>query len=151
MTKMIKTKIQAIKTGKIFQPEARDILTKKYSKDVNLINSKIADEKIVILSPDDTYLFYLTDKENLMMDNSQITILTQKDMDFSLKDVYKSCPKKIVTDCQLMGKCERSNPVVIGFFSIQPLLLNKIKQKCNLDYRPVECTDQLCISEANKN
>ena len=151
ITEMIQAKVNRLLTGNVFSPELPHILQDRYPTEPKLIKKHLPEKKIVILSADDTYLFYLTDKENLMMDNSQITILTQKDMDFSLKDVYKSCPKKIVTDCQLMGKCERSNPVVIGFFSIQPLLLNKIEQKCNLDYRPVECTDQLCISEANKN
>ena len=149
MTKMIKTKIQAIKTGKIFQPEARDILTKKYSKDVNLINSKIADEKIVILSPDDTYLFYLSGKKNLLNDNSQITILTQKDIDTSLREVFARCPKKIAIDCKIAGSCSNSDPFTIAFFNIQPLLLDRIQAACKVKYKVDICSDHICIAKTD--
>ncbi|MBI4009311.1 hypothetical protein HY357_03690 [Candidatus Roizmanbacteria bacterium] len=147
ITEMIQEKIRRFTGGNIFKPELDEILKQRYPTEIALIKKSIPEKQIVILSADDTYLFYLSGKENLMMDNSQITILTNKDIDFSLQNVFKACPKKIVVDCQFMNKCDRSNPFVIGFFNIQPQLLNRIQEVCKFQYRPVECTSQLCIAQ----
>ena len=108
------------------------------------------ENKIVILSSDDTYLFYLTGKENYMYDNTQFTILTDKDMNYSLKDVYKACPKKIVADCTLFNKCQNSRPfTAIAGFNIQPQLLTHIEKECKIKYSPQICTEKLCIAYQN--
>ncbi|MBI2641192.1 hypothetical protein HYW87_01185 [Candidatus Roizmanbacteria bacterium] len=136
MTKIVKAKINRFKTGNIFIPEWFPFLQKKYQKEVGLIKEYLPEKEILILSPDDTYLFYLTGKENIINDNSQITILTQKDLDFSLARFYKTCPRRVVADCTLFKKCESSKPFTeIAFFSIQPILLNRIQEMCKVAYR----------------
>ncbi len=147
MTEMVKTKLQNLAKGNIFTPEFINVLQTKYKKEIPLINSNISDRKIVILSPDDTYLFYLTGKDNLLDANSEVTVLTKNDMDAALKNLYSQCPKKIVVDCTLMGKCQNSQTFVKAFFSIQQRLLNQIESVCRVNYQPKICTDKLCIAE----
>lgn len=147
MAKMILTKIKKYQEGNIFTPEAKTILEKKYKEEVNLINTNLPQKKILILSSDDTYLFYLTKKENLMNDNSQYTILTENDLEKSLKFTTSSCPQKIAGDCRLFKKCTVNNPFTeIVSFSIQPLLLGKIENTCGVKYQADQCTNQLCIA-----
>lgn len=148
LAELIREKIKRVAAGNIFKPELMGILNKKYPMEASLINQNLTEKQILILSPDDTYLYFLTGKENLMMDNSQVTILTEKDLSFSLQKVFKKCPKKIVADCGLMNKCKKSDPFTVDFFSIQPLLLQRIQTACKLKYEPVVCTNQICIAEA---
>lgn len=147
MTKIVQEKIKLYQKGNIFVPETESIFKQKYKSEIDLIKNNITDNKILILSDDDTYLFYLTEKRNLLYDNSQITILTEKDIDTSLKDAYATCPQKIVADCRLFGKCDWSNPATITNFYIQPYLLEKILTVCHTTYEPTICTNQLCIAE----
>ncbi len=148
MTKMIKQKIDKFHEGAIFTPEWPKIIGEKYEKEIKLVRENISEDKIVILSPDDTYLFYLFNKKNLLYDNSQITILTKKDLDISLKDVFKACPDKIVADCALFNKCAISDPyTIIAYFSIQPILLERIQDVCGA-YQPIDCIGQLCIARS---
>jgi len=150
MTLMIENKIKSIESGNIFTSASKKELDTKYKIDVLMIKKQIKDRQIVILSPDDTYLFYLTDKKNMMYDNSQFTILTNEDMDKSLSVVYKKCPSRIVADCTLFKKCEPKPFTSIPSFPIQPLLLKRIQDRCNTIYTAVECTSQLCIAEGIK-
>lgn len=151
MAEMIKEKIKRFNAGSIFTPEWTTQLPKKYNKEISLIKNNITEEQIVILSPDDTYLFYLTGKKNLLKDNSQITILTKKDMDASLSEVYQTCPERIVVDCTLFKQCVDSKPFSqVAFFSIQPILLDSIQKNCNVSYQPAVCTEQLCIAKSEK-
>ena len=93
---------------------------------------------------------YLTGKENYMYDNTQGTSRTDKDMNYSLKDVYKACPKKIVADCTLFNKCQNSRPfTAIAGFNIQPQLLTHIEKECKIKYSPQICTEKLCIAYQN--
>ncbi len=147
MTKTFITKFKYLEKGYGFSPAWAQMLEAKYKQDIALISKEMPDKKIVILSPDDTYLFYLTGKENLMDDNSQFTILTQKDISTSLKNVYEACPAKIVVDCTIYKKCQDSKPFTqIAGFSIQPVLLQDIQTKCNVSYKPDKCTNNLCIA-----
>jgi len=147
MAIIIKEKIENLQARTIFTPMWISKLDEKYSEEVDMIKSQVLDDKIVILSADDTYLHYLTGKQNLLYDNSQFTILTQDDIDNSMRDVYKICPQKIVGDCTLFGKCLKSNTFTETFFNIQPILLDSIQQKCQTKYVPLMCTKHLCIAQ----
>lgn len=150
MTLMVKEKIQRFNSGHIFEPEWLRIIANKYSKEKEMIQREIPDDKIVILSHDDTYLFYYLNKNSLIHDNPHFTILTEKGMNSSLVDVFKSCPHKIVGDCTLFGKCSQ-NETFVGFamITIEPLLLSKIQDGCRVTYAPTTCTSQLCIAESH--
>lgn len=150
LTKMILTKLQRLTSVKLFQPEIYNMLSTKYAMDTQLIKQNLPDKKILILSDDDTYLFYLTGKENYLFDNSAETILTQDDLNHSLSAFFKKCPQKIVEDCNLAGFCNHSYPYTITYFNIQPVILDKIESRCRVKYEPIKCSDHLCISQAKQ-
>src|SRR3989338_5622147 len=150
ITNLLKKKYYEYTIGYALSPVWIYQLKSQYKNEVKMIREELPEREIVILSPDDTYLFYLTQKENMINDNSQFTILTQKDIERSLEKVFKVCPKKIVAECSLFGKCQTREPpsfVSIAGFQIQPLLLQQVQERCNLNYRPIKCTKQLCIAE----
>lgn len=147
---MILKKINRFARGGLFEPENRRKFREKYSQEIPLIRSHMVNKKIVILSDDDTYLYMLSDKENLMNFNPQTLNFKIADFDQSLTDVYKVCPEKIVGDCRLFGKCITSSPIVETNLFIQPLMLERIQKKCDVLYRATFCTKHLCIAENSK-
>ena len=146
MTEMIIVKLKRLTAGNIFKSEMKNILTKRYSKETQLIINNLKDDKIAILSNDDTYLFYLTGKKNLLDANPQVSIDTQSDLDHAFENFARHCPDKIAADCVVFGRCSQS----VGFdqsgFFPQSIFLNEIQKKCAVKYEPVQCTNQLCIA-----
>jgi len=148
MTKLFIGKISGYHQKNIFSVETKQILTNKYKKEIEMIKLDFPQEKILLLSDDDIYLFYLTGKQSYLMDDPQVTILTQQDIDYSTKEATSSCPKKMVGDCRLFDKCPYSNPYVQLYAYIQPYIKQHIETACQIKYKPVKCTDQLCIAQA---
>lgn len=148
ITKNIVDRLRRIRSGNIFKPEFYEILKQKYGNDLKLIKS-LKDEKIIILSDDDTYLFYLSNKKNLLDDNSQATVLTYQDIDRSTQNAVRACPKKIIADCALVKSCQNSDPLTITYFAVQPLILQKIETSCRKKYKPTICADHLCILQTD--
>lgn len=142
-------KYERFKEGKIFSLEMDQIVEEKYSQDARLIRQNLKDDAIIIVSTDDTYLFYLTGKKNRLNINPAIFINTKNEMDISLKNIdpNSSCPKKIAVDCQVYKKCPPYNSITRGWPNILPILLNSIETKCQLKYVPITCTDKLCIAQ----
>lgn len=145
ITRMFKEKIQRLRSGNIFIPEAKRILEQKYQKEVEMIK-KIPQKQVVILSDDDTYLLYMTGKESFIDYNPQIVNIAESDLDLSLRRVIDSCPKTIVGDCRLFGKCSSSDPYSLSYLFIQPILLQKIQQACQNTYEATTCTEHLCVA-----
>lgn len=123
-------------------------LRNKYSSEKELIDKYLQDDKVAILHADDTYLLYMTDKQNLLLINPQTSIVSQSDLTFALQDVYRVCPQKIAVDCRFVGKCSE-NWTFAGITSfIQPYLLDALQKNCHTLYQPTVCTNQLCIAES---
>lgn len=137
----IKQQLDRLSLKDIFIPDIKDVLA-KYEDEVSLINNYIPEKNIVIIFVEDTYLFYLTNKNNLMNMNPQNMISTQEDSDFGLSNVFKICPKRIAVECNLFNRCD--SPQSID--QVQRLKL--IETKCEIKYYPLICTYQLCIGEA---
>lgn len=148
MTKLFLGKITGYQQKNIFSFETKQILVNKYKKEIEMIKHNFPEEKILLLSDDDIYIFYLTNKQSYLMDDPEITILTQQDVNYSTKEVTSICPKKMVGDCRLFAKCSYSNPYVQIYAYIQPYLMQRIESICKIKYKPINCTDQLCIAQA---
>lgn len=148
LTKTIKEKISRIGQGDIFKPESENLLKTKYKDDVAMINRDIPDKKIVILSDDDTYILYLTGKQNLLNYNPQVINIAKDDFQYSLKDVFLKCPKKIAADCKVFNKCSQNSPFSDPFFDPTTIYLNEIQNSCHLIYYATNCTANLCIGLA---
>jgi len=111
----------------------------------------LKDDKVAILHSDDTYLLYMTNKQNLLLTNPQTAIVSRDDLLFALQDVYSACPQKIAVDCRFVGKCTE-NWTFSGITNfIQPYLLTAVEEKCHTLYQPTICTNQLCIAEGTNN
>ena len=143
LTEMILTKINLLKKGDVFKSEVNEIIKIKYKEEINLIKNNLPDETL-ILSADDTYLFNATGKKNLLDANPIMGIDVEEDIDFALKNTIKNCPKKIAVDCSYIGKCPSYTPFVVVTFNLN-LILNKLESGCKIKYKPVQCTDKLCI------
>ena len=140
-----------IVTGNILQTELDAYLKKKYSFEKELINKYLKDDKVAILHPDDTYLLYMTNKQNLLLTNPQTSIVSRDDLMFALQEVYRVCPQKIAVDCRFVGKCSE-NWTFAGITNfIQPYLLDALQKNCHTIYKPTVCTNQLCIAESINN
>lgn len=144
----IELKIYRLKKGNVFKPEMEEILQNKYSKEVKMVKDMIPYGKIIIISGDDTYLLYLTGKEDLLDDNPIVNILTKKDLESATENAVKICPKRIVTECRLFNNCGQTELFSKAFYVWQPIILAEIQNRCRLQYKPIRCTDQLCIVEA---
>lgn len=130
--------------------QIEEAVKKTYLKEAEFINRNIKNDGAVILSPDDTYLFYLTKKKNLLNANPAVgAILLKSDMSPVLKNLSGSCPEKIVVDCSHFDKC----PDYKTFITREPVLiqsvLNEIEKKCAFIYRPTLCSQKFCIAEKN--
>jgi hypothetical protein len=149
---LIINKFNNLKSKNFLKSGFNEALNKKYNEEISLINQNIKDHKILIIYNDDTYLFYLLNKENLLHVNPMITITTESELDFAAYEASKTCPKKIVVDCYLERKClphfnTMINPVLFTVSAGQ-LLLTKIETDCNIKYQPIICTNNLCIAQA---
>lgn len=145
LIEMVSTNIAALSRGNIFTPEMNELLQNKYRTDIKFINQNMREDKIAIFSTDDTFLFYLTGKKNLLDVNPQFGIDSKRDMDFALKTIIKNCPQKIVVDCYVVGKCASSSTFGGTFFNTH-FVLAELEKQCNTIYKPLKCTTQLCIA-----
>lgn len=145
----------------LFEPEMKQITQKYYQDDAFLINKYLDEKEIVILSPDDAYLFYLTKKKNLLDINPQVSIVTKEELNFALKTVFYKCPKNLVADCRIFKQC--TDYYTLNTMHFPSLAenefeknylterLNLIEKKCFLNYLPKLCSKHLCILEAQTN
>lgn len=149
LTDYLKFKKESILKADMFKSEMLEKLENMYRKEIKLIKKHLKEEEILILSLDDTYLFYLSGKKNLLYDNPQSGIITQSGLNKALVKVIVTCPNKIVADCLYFNRC--SSHYTINYYSgqIQPLLLKEIEKKCKKIYEPTICTGQLCIAESS--
>lgn len=148
--KLINEKIKKLRQGNALKPELLELLEQKYEEEIILIKQNIPENKTLIISGDDTYLYYLVNKSSLIFDNSLEGILTQKDLDHSLSGINKSCPKIIAGECKLFKNCPEPELFSKGAFFIQPLILSKLESTCQVKYVPTHCTDQFCIAESKR-
>jgi len=146
VARLIKYKLRGYQQGQIFNSQINELLNKQYKQEIKLINNNFkADSQIIILSSDDTYLFYLTEKNNLLDINPISGVISKDDLNFALKRAIKMCPRKIVVDCRAFAKC--SDYKTLNHAQINPqLFIDRISTNCRLNYRPVECTKKLCIA-----
>ncbi|MBI4009305.1 hypothetical protein HY357_03660 [Candidatus Roizmanbacteria bacterium] len=148
LTEMIIVKLKRLTGGQIFQPELDEILYKKFNQDLELIRNNLPEDKITIIDNDDTYLFYLTGKKNLLNADPQIGIDTKEDLQHATQNFTKDCPKKIAVDCAVYNRCSQSLGFNQSGYFISSIILSEIEKKCAITYRPIECTNQLCIATA---
>ena len=147
IAEQMENRLARLAKGDIFKTELNSYLDSKYGVERNLIKKSFKEDKILILHPDETYLFYMTNKNSLLLTNPQISINTQNEAAFALQNVLKDCPQKIAVDCRVLGKCSE-NWYFTGIYTlIQPYLLQRIEDACKAKYYPTFCTQQLCIAE----
>lgn len=143
---------------KPFEPEMISVI-QKYKPETTLINKYLKEKTVLLISPDDTYLFYLLNKTNLIDALPQQILFFEDEQNFALKNAVKLCPKKIAVDCRILGRCENfitlnsaHYPAVQQFDFEKGIMvsqLNYIQSKCRLKYVPTICTQRLCIAQAN--
>ena len=150
LVQSFKIRMQRFRSGNILKPEMDEILRKKYEIEIGLIKRELPEKNVLIISGDDTYLLYLTDKNTLLTDNSLVNILTKKDLEKSTAKAKKICPQKIAGECRLFKSCLDSKLFSKAFYAWQPLVLKEIENSCNIKYVQKSCTSQLCIAEAEK-
>ena len=135
----------------LFDTEIEDCLRQKYEKDVEFIKKRISDEEIVILSPDETYLFYLTGKKNMLQVNPQASIYTKEDLDFALQKATWRCPRKIIVDPRVLGAKMEEVETLNFLYTIQPNLFEGLQEACKFQYVKSECTKNLCLVEVQQD
>ena len=148
LTSVFKEKMRLFRLGSIFIPETKQVFGNKYQQEIDLINKNFPDSKILILSDDDSYLYYLLQKKNYLNFNPQILNFAKSDLNFSLGQLLDECPKKIVADCRLFNRCQYSHPVNQTYVYVQPYIFEKLSGDCNIRYEPEQCTSHLCIGSA---
>ena len=150
IAKNLKNRYERYLQGNIFQAQMDDFFSKNYSSEINLIKNTFPEKKILLIQSDDTFLLYYTNKENYLDTNPQTLILSQSDLDQAATKINAYCPKKIVLDCRLVGKCSPFNYLMFADpnYLIQPFLLSRIQDDCKIKYLPSQCTNKLCIAEA---
>lgn len=130
----------------IFESEMDECLNMAHRADSQFIKKNLKDPEILILSPDDTYLFYMTGKKNMLYANPQADILTSEQLDFSLKRALQICPKQIAVDPEVIG--ERQVQRLNFAYTVQPLLFDKLERECRLNYHKKACSQNICIVES---
>ena len=150
LASMIKTKFDRLKNTSIFKPELEQQVKRYYFYESRLIKDSLPEEEILILSEDDTYLFYLIDKKNLLFDNPQsgIASASKTDLNLALKKAFKTCPQKIVVNCSLLGLCPNTQTFNHQAVNIQKVLLESLEKSCKVKYKPIKCTNKLCIASS---
>ena len=146
LTELLIQKYSGISKGAIFTNELDSILNNRFSKEKILITKYLTGNNLLILSSDDTYLFYLTGKTNLLDENPQSGIESDVEMNFAIKNAVKTCLKRIAVDCSIVKKCPPFTPLTKGWLTAG-YILSELEKGCRKKYQPVECTSQLCITE----
>lgn len=147
LTELILQKYHGFLTGNIFKPELETNLKNRFTNEKALITKYLPGKDALILSSDDTYLFYVTGKNNLLDDNPESGIVSTDEMDFALKTVKKNCPHSIAVDCSIVNKCEPFTPFSKGEIRAGDIL-KAVESLCHTAYQPTICTNQLCIAYA---
>lgn len=147
ITEVAIEKYHSFLQGNIFRPKLEDEIRDRYKDEIALINKNITDKEIVILSNDDTYLFYLIGKKNLLNTNPQVGIDMKSEMAPAIKEILRRCPKKIIGNCDIFHKC-LSYDSYSGVFNIAPFILTEIENGCKNKYKPTICTKQICIAQS---
>ncbi len=150
LTEMIMTKINSLKSPNLFKSDVEEIINKTYTSDIKLINKELKDEKIVVLSVDDTYIFYASGRKDLLDANPIMGIDLPEDLTFAVKNAVKICPKKIVVDCSIVGKCQPYTPFIGVTFNLN-MILSLIEKSCKTKYVPSTCTSRLCVASQQPN
>ena len=123
---MFKQKIDYFKMGNIFQPELEEKVKNYYQNELNLIKDFLPEEQTIILSVDESYLFYLSGKKNLLYENPQTAIGTKKDVDLCFKKTQRILSQK--NCCQLYSfskLCPGYQTYNYEIFDYQSVLLKK--------------------------
>ncbi len=135
--------------GGIFRSWLNDNLNKRFNKEAELIKKNITEKETLILSPDESYLFYMVDKKNLLDANPQVALAESLEIDKAIGPVGKICPDKIALDCKIHNKCPSYTSFTDGWYYVIPSILDALEKKCKVKYRSTICTNQLCIAEKN--
>ncbi len=146
ITEKILDRIHSYGIGNIFSSRLDEDLTKLYAKDIPFIKQEMKDKKIVIISPDDTYLFYLTGKDNLLNIDPAFAIDMQSEMPVAVQSATEVCPEKIVIDCALAHRCQDFQPLTERLPAL-PFIQTEIEKKCGFSYQTGKCNEALCIAE----
>lgn len=149
LTEMILSKIERLEKGEIFYSEVQEIVRHKYKDDLQLIEKNLKSEETIILSTDDTYLFYESRKKNLLNVNPIRGINQASEIDKAVQSAIQKCPEKIVVDCSFVGKCQPYTPFVGVSFDFK-LILNRLEAACNSKFIPEICSNYLCIASKHK-
>jgi hypothetical protein len=147
MTELLIKKYEGLISGNIFHTQLEENLEKRFAKEKAIINNQIFSNEALILSSDDTYLLYLTNKKNLLDENPQSGIESDVEMQAAIKTVVKICPKRIAVDCSIMNKCPQFTPFTKGWITAG-YILKEVETHCQIHYKPVYCTNQLCIAQS---
>ncbi len=145
------TKINSFRISKLFKAYVYDTINVKLAEDASLINKHLKQKKVLIIQNDDTYLFYLTKKENLLNINPIGAIVTKKELDFATVEAVKTCPQAIAVDCFYLNKCSTKHfdkMLNASWTWVDKFVLDKIETSCRIKYLPKVCSENLCIAEA---
>lgn len=141
------TKIMA--NNQIFNSGAEAYLTSFYGQEKNLIDKYLPDQRIFILSSDDTYLLYLTGKSSLLKINPLTSMISKTDIDFGLQDLSRICPVRIAVDCQIYDRCQPYSKLNLLQYPYT-IVLDRLEKECHSKYQPTICTDKICIAKKLK-
>lgn len=147
LTELVAQKLRRIEQGQIFTLESDQILQKQFAKDLELISKNLTQKEIIILSRDETFLFFLSGKKNLLDVNPQSGIDTLSEMNFAVKKAISVCPKKIAVDCRIFQKCPLYESYSQKSLFTAPIILNTIEKRCSVQYKPTICNNHLCIAQ----
>ncbi|OGK12090.1 hypothetical protein A3B40_05285 [Candidatus Roizmanbacteria bacterium RIFCSPLOWO2_01_FULL_37_16] len=150
LSTMILRNFVELKKADIFKPRLEKTVKQYYLTESFLIKKNLTDEEILILSVDETYLFYLVGKKNLLLDNPQSGMATasKADLKLALKRALEICPQKLAASCNLFGQC--SEYPTLNYeaeaINIQKILLETLEKSCKVKYKPSQCSQKLCIA-----
>lgn len=137
--------------GNIFEPEIDDkYLTNFYKDELTLVHKSIFEKALIILSQDDTYLFYLLKKKNLLNGNPQGEYFLKEDVAKAIDKAGKICPAKIITSCSMFNKSCSEDLLYFNYYyplTMEDILLKELEGRCRFKYVKKECTRRLCIAE----
>lgn len=147
LTEFLLFKYEGIKKGNFYRPEANGLIRKSLFEDAQMIKKYIPEEKVLILSREDTYLLILANKSNYLYVNPQSAIDTVSEMQFAIRTVTKECPKKIAVDCTVYDRCPNYESLSSKSLFMAPHILAEVEKGCRTKYQPVVCNSHLCIAE----
>lgn len=146
---MIKTKFDNLKKEQIFRPELEKQVKNFYLFEAEMIRESLIKDEILILSVDDTYLFYLVDKKNLLLDNPQsgLASASKKELKHTMEKILKTCPQKIAVNCTLFG-CPEYSTFNHEAVDVQKIILDSLEKSCKVKYELLKCTHKICIASS---